>query len=685
VSTKATGTLRPVGRSGTQFDARAVAPSAADLPDAASHERRRKLLQRTGLVLGLLVLAAIVSVVVHHVVYPGLSWNRDEVTYLWQVRGLRAGDLLTRAGPTPQFFQPWLTGLRADQFFSQYTLGWPGVMLVADMLFGTPLMAQVFGTVLAVLGAYVFTREVTRDFTLAFVTAVLMLASPMVITQSGVYLGYLFSLGLGLLFGASLFAGLRLRQGWRLVAAGALLGTLFITRPFDAVVWAAVMGGYAIFTTWREWARQLRALGLVFVGILPFFVLTLVHNHVVTGQFTKFPFTAKEPLDTFGFGYRRLMPHILGIDYTLVEAVKGTGLSGFYVPHFLVGSYVALVLAAFGLWFRRRDRTTVLLLAMIVAFPMGYFVFWGNRLASGFAYLSGPVYFLPMFVPLCILVATALLRLWRRRRGWLIVLCGVLVVATVPFLYDKSQMNHNISAAQVPWKDSAAKLPPDSLVVVRDSGPYLLHLNPFSENSPDLDGPVLYAVDRGAETFELLERHPDRTPFMQTTSNTALDDAIHHPDAVPPEIFVDPIVVHAGRAVSFRVKVRNPDGAASVVASIQVGDQVEQRVLEPEAEGSSTYSTEWTVVPASDVGAVARGGIPASGKGVIAVYAGLGTDPSNAVNGPQEREKFTFRVHDGEVQVLDPSRKTFITPDGGRNVQRDVGKLGTLHVTVTTP
>jgi hypothetical protein len=42
-------------------------------------------------------------------------------------------------------------------------------------------------------------------------------------------------------------------------------------------------------------------------------------------------------------------------------------------------------------------------------------------------------------------------------------------------------------------------------------------------------------------------------------------------------------------------------------------------------------------------------------------------------------------VRDGEVQVLDPSRKTFITPDGGRNVQRDVAKLGTLHVTVATP
>jgi hypothetical protein len=70
---------------------------------------------------------------------------------------------------------------------------------------------------------------------------------------------------------------------------------------------------------------------------------------------------------------------------------------------------------------------------------------------------------------------------------------------------------------------------------------------------------------------------------------------------------------------------------------------------------------------------------------MVSIYAGLGSDPSNAMNGPQEREKFTFRVRDGEVQVLDPSRKTFITPGEGRNVQRDVDELGTLHVTVATP
>jgi hypothetical protein len=690
-SQKATGTLEAVGRSGTQFDADALDDPVAD-PDAdelatddepPEPKRARPFLARTGPVLLLLLVAAIMSVVVHRVIYPGLSWNRDEVTYLWQLQGLKQGQLLTTAGNMPHFFQPWLTGLKDGQYFSQYTLGWPGLMLIFDVLFGSPVMAMVTGTVLAVLGVYVFTRELTRDHTLSFVSALLVLASPMLITQSGVYLGYLWSLGLGLLFGASLFAGLRLRSWWRLVAAGGLLGALFITRPFDGVVWAAVMGGYAIFTTWRQWSRQLRVALLVLVGMLPFLVLTVVQNYVVTGKVTQFPFTAKEPLDTFGFGYRRLMPHILGIDYTLTEAVKGTGLSGFYVPQFLVGSYVAILLAGFGLWFRRRDRTTLLLLAMMVAFPAGYFVFWGNRLASGFAYLSGPVYLIPLFVPLCIFVATVLIKLWRRSRWWLVALSCVLVVATVPFLYDKSRMNHNISAAQVPWKE--ANLPAHSLVIVRDSGPYLLHLNPFSQNTPDLDGPVLYAVDRHAKNFDVIAAHPDRTPYMEITSNTALDDAIHQPDAVPPHIFVEPIVVHTGGVVTFTVKVTNPQGAQSVVASIQAGNRSEQRVLTPDPSGDGTYSTEWTVVPESSGANAPTGSLPVSGRGTIAVVAGLGGDPSAAGSLPQQREKFTYRVRDGQVQVLSPSRKTVIQVEDGRIVQQDVGSLSNLHVDVAAP
>ncbi len=675
------GTLEAVGRTATGLGVDPVGSVADPAPRPTRGSRVTAWLSRSWLLLTLLVGAAAVSVVVRHVVYPALSWNRDETTYLWQVRALRAGDLLTTTGGLPQFFQPWLTGVTHGQFFSQYTLGWPGAMFVADLLFGSPAASIVWGTVLAILGTYLFTREITRDRRLALVTAALMLACPIVITQAGVYLGYLFSLGIGLLFGTALLAGLRRRSSRLVVLAGLLLGILFVTRPFDAVLWAAALGGYAVATTWREWSRQLRAVGLVFVGFLPFLVLTLVQNRIVTGSITQFPFTAKEPLDKFGFGYRRLMPGIIGMRYTFTEAVKGTGVSGFYVPQFLVGSYLGLLAAVGGLWLRRRDRSTWLLLGIMVVFPAGYFVFWGNRLASGFAYLSGPIYFLPLFVPLCIFIATALLAFWARRRALLIGLLCVMAVATAPFLYDKSAMNHRLSEAQAPWRHSTDALPGKPLVIIRDSGPYLLHLNPFSQNSPDLDGRVLYAVDRGAGSFDLLDRYPDRTPYIQRTDKPALDDTVHHPDASPPMITVLPVEVISGPLVTLRVQVRNPTNAATVVAVLKAGDRVEQRSLQPSADG--VYETTWTLVPegtrpaSGDV-------VPVSGRGLLTVSAGVGPTVAEALTGSQVREQYAFRVHGGDVQLLDPPLQTVVRPGNGRIVLRDVLSLSTLHVDVTS-
>src|SRR6476659_5002256 len=221
------GTLRAVGRIETDFDAAADAPAETAAPVPQERSRLSAWISRYWLLLLLLVGAGVLSVVVRHVIYPALSWNRDESTYLWQVQGLRAGDLLSTTGGLPEFFQPWSTGGTHGQFFSQYTLGWPGVMLVADVLFGSPAASMVWGTLLAVIGTYAFTREVTRDHVLSLVTTALVVASPMIITQSGVYLGYLFTLGVGLLFGAALLAGVRRRSWWLLVASGVALGVVF--------------------------------------------------------------------------------------------------------------------------------------------------------------------------------------------------------------------------------------------------------------------------------------------------------------------------------------------------------------------------------------------------------------------------------------------------------------------------
>ena len=172
----------------------------------------RAFLRAYWALLTLLVVTFVIALVVHETIFPAYSWNRDEPVYLWQVAVLRDGNIFASGGGTPLFFQPWLSGLSDGSFFSQYTLGWPIALLVSDVVFGTPTPTIAFGAVLAVLGTYCLARELTHDRNLSLLAAALMTASPLLVVQSGVYLGYLFSLGLGLLFGASLLAGIAPRR-----------------------------------------------------------------------------------------------------------------------------------------------------------------------------------------------------------------------------------------------------------------------------------------------------------------------------------------------------------------------------------------------------------------------------------------------------------------------------------------
>ena len=127
------------------------------------------------------------------------------------------------------------------------------------------------------------------------------------------------------------------------------------------------------------------------------------------------------------------------------------------------------------------------------------------------------------------------------------VLCLVLAVATIPYLVSAIGPNHKISTAQEPWKDATRAIRDRALVIVANSGPYLMHLNPYSVNTADLDSRILYAVDKGAEALDLLAAHPDRTPYLESTSDPGFDDPVAHHDAPAPRVRLTQLQVLHGQ------------------------------------------------------------------------------------------------------------------------------------------
>lgn len=641
-------------------------------PDAIRSVARR------GAPLALLVVATVaVSILVRHHVFPALSWNRDEPVYLWQARALRAGRFTTTDGGAPAFFQPWLVGTRAGAFFSQYTPGWPAVLAASAIVLGSAGYALAFGAALAVVGTYLFTHELTSDRRLAIVSAALMTMSPILVVQSGQYLGYLFTLGLGLLAATALLAGVRRRRPWLLVVSGGLLGAIFLTRPFDAVLWTLPFAVYLAITQRHEWRRLLGAAAWVIGGLLPLVVVGLAYNHHITGSATQFPITAVDAQDKFLFGVRTIMPRWTPINYTVARAVRGTGRNLFFLPEFLVGSFFGVALAAVGLWLRRRDRSTIALLALATVFPVGYFFFWGIYLSGAAVTLTGPIYDIPLYAPLCILIATTLLAAWRWRRPVGVAVAVVLVGATSWALVDKLDANRAISRAQAPWRASTANRRGKSLVFVDRAGPYLIQLNPFSVNTTGIDGPIVYAVDRGPEDLALIAQRADRVPYLQATNLKPQNP----PTRTVPTITMTRLRVVAARTVTLQTRIVNRTADPVVLAYLSVGNQQQSRTLDTASTRGAAYNVTWRVSVGDPA---APDAVHLTDQlGTVTVGTATTKVPGGAVERDHWEEQFPYRLAHGNAEVLAPSRGRRVRVTGQKVLVDEENTAREITVTAT--
>lgn len=613
-----------------------------------------------GFVLALVALAAaaaVVSVLSLELVHPALSWNRDEPVYLWHVEVLDAGRLTSEVGTPPEAFRPWLAGVGQGEYFSQYTIGWPVALLLAKWIVGTPAGAVVLGSVLHAIGAVLATRTVLGRNRLALAAGAVAVVSPAAVIQAGVHLSYLFTAGLGTLslaaawpaLGPDPVRGARVR----LVAAGLALSVVLLTRPYDAVIWGLILViGVVLRDRDRALGVRLRSLvglwPLVLVGI-PAVVATIVYNLRITGEALTFPIVATDPLDTFGFGKRRLMPAFDPVDYDLGEAAYSSVKNAGFFVLFLSGNLVTAGLAVAGAWWRRERPSTWVLLTMAVAFPLGYFAFWGMHISSLTARIVGAIYYVPAIVPVAALALVGLAELHRRRRVVAIVVGVCAVLISVPVLVDRLSLNRDISANQAVWGDSVEGLEGPALVFVAESGPYAMFKNPQGRNGPLLDDDVLYALDLGPRNLDTIAAHPGRTPYLQVAS-AAAEELGPREEPFEYEVELVPVSVARGTRLVAEATFLPLDGAPVVVPFIDIGGNVrwgDPGDAEPVGDGS--FRSRWSVDPAI-TGSLPEGAI-------VRLGFGAGSSVSEAQTDPRIRWEIPVEVDDGQVVAMLPAQQ----------------------------
>jgi hypothetical protein len=480
-------------------------PSTSGADDPSRQARIRLAFRFSALALA--AAAGIWAVIGSAWVLPELSANSDEGLYLLQAESLASGRLAPEAPDAdPASYRPWFSVERDGRYVLKYSPVHASVLATAKVTSGSPRPALGAIAAAQVVLVIALARELGAGRRAALLAGGLLAIAPLAVQLNITYLSY--GTSLALLLAATTGAARAWRTSSRpaAVAAGLCWGLAVFARPYDAVLMGVAVAGAAGVVMVRgpagQWSRVRPLAGLAALGALGPVLVLLAFNHTMTGDALRLPFRLLEPRDGPGLGLRRSLPTDGYVDYTLARAAASFGRNLLLVSAWGAGGVLGGCLAVATL-VRRRLRGGPLIVAVLVVWSVGYALFWGSYVASFLwdgALFLGPFYYLPMVALLAIPAAVALDDLWRWKAPVAAVACigvvGLTLAVVAPRLIeqrDRSEPRSEVADVVAREIDGPA------LVFVPPLyGSFLQNPLSFLRNEPGLDGPVVYAVDRGA-------------------------------------------------------------------------------------------------------------------------------------------------------------------------------------------
>ncbi len=339
------------------------------------------------------LLAIVAAAALSRYCFAGQPFTSDEMAQQWHARMLLDGHFAIAAERFREFFNT-APVYDAGRWFSQYPIGGPA-LIALGLAAGA---AWLMNPLLLGIIVWAFYRFVARayDEATARLATLLFVASPMVLVMSASQMSHVPALAAAMVALAAL-AAWEAAEGPRAAARhaaviGAALGVMATVRPYDAVLVAAVIGGFQLVVLVRR--RELvGTLGWqVAAGCIPV-ALLLWANVRTTGHPFVFAYTVLD-----GVGHR--VGFHLAPDGRMHTPVRGLLLaSGYlmrldrYLFEWPLPGLAFVVATLFAL--RRASRWDVLLVALIGVFVAGYGAYWFDGFFAGPRFLFSAV---PAFV-----------------------------------------------------------------------------------------------------------------------------------------------------------------------------------------------------------------------------------------------------------------------------------------------
>jgi 4-amino-4-deoxy-L-arabinose transferase-like glycosyltransferase len=538
------------------------------------------------------------AIIASHLLFPFYTNNHDEGVYVFQAKVLAEGKLFLPANQHNDFFKAYFTVNKDNRAIFKYAPVHAAFLALGLFLFGS--MQATLGFVAAgnVLLLYLLSWELYRQSRLAIVAAAFCLFSPFFLIQSATFLSYTTALLLHLSFAVLLLRGFRRQSPLLLFGAGFSLGLAFFARPYDAILFAIPLGVLFVGLNMPTLKRSKNLLGLLkqgawmLLGFSPVFGLVLAYNSFTTGHPFYFPYWLWDPQDTPGFGIRG---HRGDFVYDLPAAVEALRISMLQFNVWIFGGSILLGLVLWQLITHRICWRELSLLLLLLIFPIGYFFHWGSYSLAvrwGDVTYLGPRYYLPSLVPVVILGAQAWLNLSKLKpilARFLIII--MLLVSGGLLLWHIAQNYAYTREYRAIYRPFIEQQLDQALVFLPPlEAPMLIAPFTYLQNSPTLDGPVLYAVNRDNQNFTLLDAYPERTPYRFEYYGPYTKTPNDNPETA--------LVKLKRRQVdSFaqRLKITNPTDNPYIFIEVLNNGQAETYLLDDSSTPGKQYAVEWNI------------------------------------------------------------------------------------------
>lgn len=486
----------------------------------------------------LLICAAafVLTALISQGIFERVPHVEDEAAYLFQAQVFAQGRLSVPEPPySESYWSPFVLDYQGRRF-AKYPPGYP-LLLSLGVLTGAPwvvnaLLAPAALWFIALAGRRIYSP------TTGLLAAALGLTCPVFLAISGSLLSHPTSLFFTALF-VWAFAALVQEPSdasrWPYaVAAGMALGSLLITRPFDALGISLPFALYVLVRALRG-DRALLRQGLIIGAVVLFFGLGLIaYWYALTGEFTN-PYRILWPYDRPGFG-----PNFGPKGYTLATGLSYLRANLRDLAASFLGWpwYLNLLFLPLPFVLHPRERWNYLLLASFLSLAALHVTYWyyGGR-DAGF-----PRYYydaLPVLLLLTgrgvELAADALQRLYLRLRfrsgqatsrtsllliklPIYLILIGLVLYNGLFFLPPNLMAFHGKSGiTAAPLQAVATSGVSNAIVLVADVELWYDFAVFFSANSPTLDSDVVYAIYYDQQQARAVkDLFPNRDCYVQS-------------------------------------------------------------------------------------------------------------------------------------------------------------------------